>query len=156
MFLSAARTAGAGAVTAAAAAGAETDSSRELPALPEDDESADDEVAASAVSDRFWREEGFSAVADPRVPRARGAGSSLLSLLLVLLEPEPEPVRVARSPRERDGVAFDALEAFEAEELSEDEPDEPFVSAKAIGIATMPEPTPSATARAPMRPMWRA
>jgi hypothetical protein len=38
------------------------------------------------------------------------------------------------------------------EEASEEEPLEPLVSANAIGIAEIPEPTPRATARAPTRP----
>lgn len=56
----------------------------------------------------------------------------------------PRPLRVA-------GALVDEPDA--CDEASEDEPAEPVVSANAIGIAEIPDPTPRASARAPTRPM---
>lgn len=152
-----ARTAGAGAVTAEDAAGAGAASSLPVaPLVPELPAGVEDGTASSETLDRFWRGEGFSAVTDPRLPRpAAGAGSSP-SLLLELLFEDPAS-RPPRSPRAgRDVPDFDALEDDEALDASELEPDDPVVSAYAIGIAVIPVPMPRATASAPIRPMWRA
>jgi hypothetical protein len=151
-----ARTAGAGAVTAEEAAGAGAASSSPVaPLVPELPAGVEDGTASSETLDRFWRGEGFSAVTDPRLPRpAAGAGSSPSALLLFEDEPASRP---PRSPRAgRDVPDFDALEDEEALDASELEPDDPVVSAYAIGIAAIPVPMPRATASAPMRPMWRA
>jgi hypothetical protein len=50
---------------------------------------------------------------------------------------------------------LDAEELEESDVADDDpvDPPEPVVSASATGIAANPEPTPSATAKAPTRPM---
>jgi len=59
----------------------------------------------------------------------------------------------ARDPRDppRDAELF-AGALLEAEDSDPDEPADPVVSAKAIGIAANADPTPRASARAPTRP----
>ena len=154
LFGASTRTAGAGAVTAEDAAGAGAASSLPVAPLVPELPAEEEDGRSSETLDRFWRGEGFSAVADPRLPRpAAGAGSSL-SLLLEPLDDDEPPSRPPRSPRAgRDVPDFDAPEDEEALEASELEPDDPVVSAYAIGIAAIPVPMPSATARAPIRPM---
>jgi len=90
----------------------------------------------------------------PTRPRARGEASLLSAELSSDAEVLPTPERVPA----RCGVRFDGeLELLapdaESEALEPVDPADPVVSAKAIGIAEMPEPTPRATARAPTRPM---
>lgn len=63
-------------------------------------------------------------------------------------------------PGRRVGALARVEELFEAEpsdgEPEPADPPEPVVSAKAIGIAARPDPTPRATARAPTRPTYKA
>jgi hypothetical protein len=153
LFGASTRTAGAGAVTAEDAAGAGAASSLPVAPLVPELPAEEEDARSSETLDRFWRGEGFSAVADPRLPRpAAGAGSS--PSLLELLDDDEPPSRPPRSPRAgRDVPDFDALEDEEALDASELEPDDPVVSAYAIGIAAIPVPMPSATARAPIRPI---
>ena len=74
-------------------------------------------------------------------------------------KPPPRP-RLPRAPRAvlraGDGVEAPAGADAESEAFDPVEPAEPVVSAKATGIAPMAEPTPSATAKAPTRPTYRA
>ena len=76
-----------------------------------------------------------------------------------LFEASPPEVSAAledsarEPPREPPRVAVLFAGALLAAEVSDPEdPAEPFVSAKAIGIAEIAEPTPRASARAPTRP----
>ncbi len=103
----------------------------------------------------------FSAVA-VRPPRARGAGSKLSPSLseppVVASEPAAGSGRDTRSPRGERPVLVAApavrpAPADAASDAVEDEPGEPAVSAKASPGALRAEPTPSATASAPTRPM---
>lgn len=63
---------------------------------------------------------------------------------------ESPAVLVPRWPR-LDGALV--VDPAVVDDSSEDEPAEPFVSANAIGIAEMADPTPKAIASAPTRPM---
>ena len=71
---------------------------------------------------------------------------------------DPPAVEAVRPRVADDRVARPGLDAEELEEsdVADDapvDPPEPVVSASATGIAANPEPTPSATAKAPTRPM---
>ena len=173
--------AGAAGVTAGTDAGAEASSAEEIgsmldagvesvavgdgdgtdtaPLLPDEPDSGDDGTAADSETPLLLRrgelsldaEEPSLAVgtagSESSLPDA--AGTSSADSDAAPAPPLPRAPREAREdPREGEVLAEDS-----AEEASEEEPLEPLVSANAIGIAEMPEPTPKATARAPTRPI---
>lgn len=78
----------------------------------------------------------------------------------VLPEPDASESEGSVRPGRRVGAPARVDELVEAEpsdgEPDPAEPPEPVVSAKAIGIAARPEPTPRATASAPTRPTYKA
>jgi hypothetical protein len=80
---------------------------------------------------------------------AEEPGSELVAVVVALSSADPPaPERVSDSL----DLVLTADEADASAELSPREPFDPVVSANAIGSETIPEPTPSAMARAPTRP----
>ena len=162
--------------------GVETEPS--FPAFPDADgiEGAEGAVAESDLAERLPRRgvrSGRAASDPPRAsvsaPTAGISTGAELSEAGLSSEAGPDagesdessaesPADAPRAPRApravlRVGVEVDApaVEEDEASEVSEPvDPEDPLVSANAIGIAEMPEPTPKATARAPTRPTYRA
>ena len=113
--------------------------------------------------------EGVESVARPGVgattagelpPRTTGAGTPAEGSEPALL-PAPDGVLSAWVPRPGCRAALPVVadgpaEGEESDVFDADEPEDPVRSANAIGIAATAEPTPSATASAPIRPTYRA
>ena len=96
-----------------------------------------------------------------RMSRRHVRGPGEASLLSAELSSDAEVLPTPERVPARCGVRFDGeLELLapdaESEALEPVDPADPVVSAKAIGIAEMPEPTPRATARGHPRARWQA
>ena len=123
------------------------------PRLP--DAGVDTVRSVEGVRAKVLRRGVATAAAAAPVPRTTGAATPPEES-----EPEPPSSWLLR-PGCRPGLPAGADGPAETEESDDDdpeddEPDEPVRSANAIGIAATADPTPNATARAPMRPTYRA
>lgn len=103
-------------------------------------------VASTAAGELSARTTGVGSLPEASEPEAPPAPDAILSTWAL------RPGRRAALPVVADGP----VEVEESDELEADEPDDPVRSANAIGIAATAEPTPSATASAPMRPTYLA
>jgi hypothetical protein len=99
-----------------------------------------------------------AASADEEVDGVVGAGCESLAVAADAL-PAGAALGLRGTPGRpvRDGVVAreDLVESVGSPEADPTAPADPVLSAAASGIETTAEPTPSATASAPIRPMWR-